>query len=117
MPTKLDLLDKALDMSEVELGYLVEGDVDKAEQASLERGDLIRRILSMDDDASQEQLLDKLTRLRNMQSRLTAEARKLHDQLRTDLTRAKQESKRHTGYANTTRVRSVTGGQFSGWRA
>jgi hypothetical protein len=117
MPTKLELLDKALDMSEVELGYLVEGDVDKAEQASLERGDLIRRILSMDDGASQEQLLDKLTRLRNMQSRLTAEARKLHDQLRTDLTRAKQENKRHAGYANSSRVRSMTGGQFSGWRA
>ncbi len=117
MPTKLELLDKALDMSEVELGYLVEGDVDKAEQASSERGDLIRRILSMNDDMAQDQLLDKLTQLRNMQSRLTAEARKLHDQLRTDLTRAKQESKRHSGYANTATKRSVGSGYYSGWRA
>jgi len=117
MPTKLDLLDKALDMSEVELEYLVDGDVDKAEQAATERGDLIRRILSMSDDMSQDQLLDKLTQLRNMQSRLTAEARKLHDQLRIDLTRAKQESKRHSSYGKRTAKSSMSGIGSSGWRA
>ncbi|WP_035104243.1 hypothetical protein [Desulfohalovibrio reitneri] len=98
MSEKVRLLDQALEMSEAELEHLMEGEFELAEQSSAERHELIRRILSMDDDAKTEQLMSKLNQLRTMQNRLTGEAKRLHDELRQDLMRARQETKRYSGY-------------------
>ncbi len=98
MSERIRLLDEALAMSEAELGFLIEGEFEKAEESSAQRGDIVRRVLAMKDEASPAALLDKLTQLKNMQGMLTAEARRLHAELKADLTRTRQETKRFGGY-------------------
>lgn len=98
MSERIKLLDEALAMSEAELGFLIEGDFAKAEESSAQRNEIVRRVLSMKDETSPEALLDKLTQLRSMQGMLTSEARRLHAELKADLTRTRQETKRFGGY-------------------
>ena len=98
MSERIRLLDEALAMSEAELGFLIEGDFDKAEESSAQRSDIVRRVLAMRDETSPDALLDKLTQLKNVQGMLTSEARRLHAELKADLTRTRQETKRFGGY-------------------
>ncbi|EPR42656.1 hypothetical protein dsx2_2573 [Desulfovibrio sp. X2] len=106
MSEKIKMLDDALAMSEAELGFLAEGDFEKAEESSARRGEIIRQVLSMKDETSPDALLDKLNQLKNMQGRLTAEAKRLHAELKEDLVRVRQETGRFGGYKQAAGMRS-----------
>lgn len=113
MSEKLRLLDQALALSEAELDYLIEGDFARAEESSAERGELIRRVLAMKDEVTtQDELVEKLKELRNMQGRLTTEAKRLHAELKDDLVRTGKEAKRFGGYQQAAGMRQPTNSRF-----
>jgi len=113
MSEKLRLLDQALALSEAELDYLNEGDFARAEESSAERGELIRRVLAMKDEpTTQDDLIEKLKELRNMQGRLTTEAKRLHAELKEDLVRTSKEAKRFGGYQQAAGMRQPTNSRF-----
>lgn len=103
MADSLSLLDMALQLGERELGALAAGDVDAAESSSRERAELVEMAWSRRDPAALDDLRDKLQRLQCLQGRLTEEARRLHDNIRTQLQHSRRESQRLCGYRQATR--------------
>ena len=108
MPDSLSLLDMALQLGERELGALAAGDVDAADSASRERAELVEMAWSRRDPAALNDLRDKLLRLQCLQGRLTEEARRLHDNIRSQLQQTRRESQRLTGYRQATRATPLT---------
>lgn len=106
-----DILDRALDTGRKELAHLAEGEVDEAEILARERMDLMEEAWRMRDPKKIGELKEKLLQLRSLQGQITAEARKLHEAIKRDLLRARQENQRLTGYRSSLRV-SSPGGRF-----
>ncbi len=106
-----DILDRALDTGRRELGHLAAGEVDEAEDLARERIALMEEAWRMRDPKKIGALKEKLMQLQGLQGQITAEARRLHEAIKRDLLRAKQENQRLTGYRSSLRV-SPAGGRF-----
>lgn len=92
------LLDEAYDIGVREKELLVEGDSDQAGELARERGALIYSAIEMKDETCEGDLCFKLHKLRSQQSELIAEAARLREELRVNLTKIKQENTRLSGY-------------------
>ena len=106
-----DILEKALEAGRRELGHLASGEVDEAGKASEERLVLMEEAWRMRDPKKIVALKEKLVQLQSLQGQITAEARRLHEAIKRDLLRAKQENQRLTGYRSSLRV-SPVGARF-----
>lgn len=93
------ILEQALALGERELESLAARDVDQAARIADERFAIMEKVLGIGADPGQRHLLDKLTRLKHLQGRLTAEAKKLHAALKADLSRTQAETRRMAGYS------------------
>lgn len=111
MNDELDILDLALETGRKELDQLAEGEVDEADRLSSERLALMEEAWRMRDPKRIGALKEKLVQLQSLQGQITAEARRLHEAIKRDLLRAKQENQRMTGYRSSLRV-SPLGGRF-----
>lgn len=111
MKDEIDILELALETGRKELDQLAEGEVDEAERLSTERLTLMEEAWRLRDPKKIGALKEKLMQLQSLQGQITAEARRLHEAIRRDLLRAKQENQRLTGYRSSLRV-SPIGGRF-----
>ena len=111
MKDEIDILELALETGRKKLDQLAEGEVDEAERLSTERLALMEEAWRMRDPKKIGALKEKLMQLQSLQGQITAEARRLHEAIRRDLLRAKQENQRLTGYRSSLRV-SPIGGRF-----
>jgi len=106
MHAALILLDKAIELGRQELAHLAAGDVDKAEAVAFGRDSLLSEALS-DDNLSAPQSLDeilgRLTELKELQAQIIDEAGRLHRNLGEQLRRTGKEQKRHAGYGRAAR--------------
>lgn len=99
MASPEQMLDRAMALGEEELKSLEARDVDQAMRLAEERFPVMDQILGLPAGPDQANLLDKLVRLKQLQGRLTAEARKLHAALKADIGRAQAETRRMAGYS------------------
>lgn len=100
----LSLLDEALELGHQELALLAQGDVEVCHETAKMRGELMDQAWQNRDGVDVDLLLGKLKRLKELQGQMTADARRLRDDLRRDLARVRQEGRRLTGYASATKV-------------
>lgn len=108
MHAAFKLLDKAIEMGRQELAHLTAGDVDKAEAVAFGRDSLLNEALSEDNLSSPEpknldDLLGRLTALKELQARIIDEAGRLQRDLGEQMRRADKEQKRHVGYGRAAR--------------
>ncbi len=101
MADSLSYLDTALEAGRKELSHILRGEVDEAGKLASERGDLLNKAWKERDGVQISVLRQKLIQLQTLQGQITQEAKKLHAQLKDDLTRAKKENKRFSGYKST----------------
>lgn len=111
MDDETDILDRALETGREELRQLAEGEVEEAEKLAAERMALMEEAWRMRDPKKISTLKQKLLQLQGLQGQITAEARRLHEAIKRDLLRARQENQRLTGYRSSLRV-SPVGGRF-----
>ena len=111
MNDELDILDRALEAGRLELTQLAQGEVEEAERLAQERLNLMEEAWRMRDPKKISDLKEKLVQLQGLQGQITAEARRLHEAIKRDLLRARQENQRLTGYRSSLRV-SPIGGRF-----
>lgn len=111
MSDEHEILERALDAGRRELGHLAAGEVDEAEGLARERMALMEEAWRMKDPQKIGVLKEKLLQLQGLQGQITAEARRLHEAIKRDLLRARQENQRLTGYRSSLRV-SPVGGRF-----
>ncbi|WP_243363655.1 hypothetical protein [Fundidesulfovibrio terrae] len=111
MNDELDILDRALEAGRMELSQLAQGEVEEAERLAQERLNLMEEAWRMRDPKKISDLKEKLVQLQGLQGQITAEARRLHEAIKRDLLRARQENQRLTGYRSSLRV-SPIGGRF-----
>ncbi len=107
MSDSLVLLDKALELGRRELETLSNGDVDATHDLARQRGELVAEAWKRNRDVDVDLLLAKLRQLKSLQGQLTVEAKRLHATLKQDLSRAKQENKRLSGYHNTVKSKPL----------
>ena len=112
MAETLELLDQALELGYNELRFLAAGEADEAFDAAEKRGELTTQALETKESVSLDQILEKLSKLKRLQGQLTAEARKLHEALRQDIGRAKQEGARFKGYGKVARGTPLIANRF-----
>ena len=103
MHAAFKLLDKAIELGRQELAHLAAGDVDKAEALAFGRDTLLNQALSEESletpaNQSLDELLDRLTELKDLQAKIIDEAGRLHKDLGDQMRRTDQEQKRHAGY-------------------
>lgn len=111
MNDETDILDRALETGREELRQLADGEVEEAERLAGERIALMEEAWRMRDPKKISALKQKLLQLQGLQGQITAEARRLHEAIKRDLLRARQENQRLTGYRSSLRV-SPVGGRF-----
>ncbi|GFK94550.1 hypothetical protein NNJEOMEG_02396 [Fundidesulfovibrio magnetotacticus] len=111
MRDELDIIDQALETGRLELGHLAGGEVEEAERLAGERLALMEEAWRMRDPRKIGALKQKLLQLQSIQGQITAEAKRLHEAIRRDLLRAKQENQRLTGYRSSMRT-SAAGSRF-----
>ncbi len=103
MTSPEQIVDRAMALGERELESLQARDVDQAALLAEERFPIMEEVLGLSAGPDQTNLLDKLVRLKHLQGRLTAEARKLHAALKADLGRTQAETRRMAGYSGSAR--------------
>ncbi|WP_461211429.1 hypothetical protein [Desulfocurvus sp. DL9XJH121] len=110
----LSLLDQALDLGERELEFLDAGDVDSLDTTVKERRRLIEEAdrLRGEESVDVDLLVEKLHKLRSMQSALTTKARSLHETLTDDLSRIRREGRRLAGYGKASKITPLFGRRF-----
>jgi hypothetical protein len=111
MNADTDILDQALETGRNELDQLTSGEVAEAQRLASERFALMEEAWRMRDPKKIGDLKEKLLQLQSLQGQITAEARRLHEAIKRDLLRAKQENQRLTGYRSSLRVPPI-GGRF-----
>jgi hypothetical protein len=107
----MDMLDQAMEAGKLELASLAAGGLDDAERLAGQRISLMEEAWRMRDPKKIAALKEKLVQLQVLQGQITAEAKRLHEAIKRDLLRAKQENQRLTGYRSSLRPSSV-GGRF-----
>ena len=104
MENSLSLLDDALEISERELDLLLSEDYDQAQEFAAQRQSLIDKALQPPLNETSSEVARRLSRLRDMQGKLSREAKAIHSRLKNDLVRIRSEKKRLTGYGNSSKV-------------
>lgn len=107
MSESLKLLDQALELGQRELESLAAGDVHATHDLARQRGELVAEAWKRNQEMEVEMLLDKLKQLKVLQGQLTVKAKNLHETLKQDLAKAKQENKRLSGYHNTVKQKPL----------
>jgi hypothetical protein len=112
MHAALRLLDKAIEMGRQELAHLSAGEVDKAEALAFGRDGVLHDALAPDAlsapaEECLDSLLEKLRELKGLQTRIIDEARRLQQNIGSDIRRMGQEQKRHKGYGRMVRPRRI----------
>lgn len=108
MKDEIDILDQALETGRLELGQLCEGEVEEAERLAQERSALMEEAWRMRSPKRIGQLKEKLLQLQSLQGQITAEARRLHEAIKRDLLKARQENQRLTGYRTSLRTSPIS---------
>jgi len=108
MHDETDILDSALNIGRQELEHLAGGEVEEAQRLAGERLALMEEAWRMRDPKKVGTLKQKLLQLQSIQGQITAEARRLHEAIKRDLLRAKQENQRLTGYRSSLRPAGVS---------
>jgi len=111
MTVTQSLLDEALRLGDLELQMLTDGELEQAEKTALQRSQLIAEALEAPMPTATEgvaswelaELRKKLGQLMALQGRLTSEAKELHQEVRSELLRTRQESSRFAGYGRASR--------------
>ena len=104
MADNTQLLDQALDLGEQELKHLAAGRVLEAETMARERSRIMDIAFHAPDSSSQSMFLEKLGLLQSLQGRLSLEARRLHESIKAELQRSRQEGARMSGYHKAVQV-------------
>lgn len=98
-----DLLDEALAIGVRELDLLRAGEIEAAEESAQRRGGRMGDAFALraaDPSAVDvDRLRDKLDALQLLQADLTAEAKRLHAEMRAEIARMRMETDRLGGYA------------------
>ncbi len=106
MHPALKLLDKAIALGRQELAHLAAGELDQAEALAFGRDSLLTEALSDDNlsaPQSLDELLSRLTELKELQAQIIDAAGRLHRSLGDRLRRTGKERKRHAGYGRAAR--------------
>jgi hypothetical protein len=91
-------LDKALDLSRLELNMLTEGDIAGAEALARDRGRLMDMAWRSRKSIPQEQFLKKMKQLNVLHESAHVEAKRLHKLLKDDLLRIRKQGQLLSGY-------------------
>ena len=97
----LQLLEQALDIGEVELQYLSSGQVDGVEELSERRFSLMDEAWECQSPDCLDEFREKFLAMQELQHRLSEAAVRLHEILRDELKKNRQESTRRHGYQQT----------------
>ena len=97
----LQLLEQALDIGEVELQYLSSGQVDGVEELSERRFSLMDEAWECQSPDCLDEFREKFLAMQELQHRLSEAAVSLHEILRDELKKNRQESTRRHGYQQT----------------
>ncbi|WP_027186232.1 hypothetical protein [Desulfovibrio inopinatus] len=107
MADSLSYLDTALETGRKELDLILRGEVEEAGKLADERGKLLNMAWKERDGVQIANLRQKLVQLQTLQGQISHEAKRLHEQLRLELTKTKQENKRFSGYRSTVKPKSI----------
>ena len=97
----LELLEQALDIGELELQYLTAGQVDGVEELSQRRFNLLDEAWERQSADCLDEFRDKFMAMQDLQVRLSDAAVRLHEVLRDELKKNRQENTRRHGYQQT----------------
>lgn len=98
MDTVEAYLDEALDLSNMELSMLTEGDVEQAEALAQDRARLVEMAWRGRARVSKDQFLNRLEQLKTVHDNAHAEAKRLHKILKDDLLRIRKQGQLLSGY-------------------
>jgi hypothetical protein len=91
-------IDEALDLGQMEMNMLTEGNVEQAEALAADRGRLLDMAWQGRGRVSQEQFMQKMEQMKSMHAQIDAEARRLHKMLKDDLLRTRKKGQGFAGY-------------------
>lgn len=112
MPETLELLDQAIELGRKELKYLEIGDVMKAQDICGERDRLTQEALNNNDHEQRSDVILKVDMLRELQENITAEARKLHALLKSDILKVRKKTKVFSAYNGTVRRSGISANRY-----
>lgn len=113
MKNSMELLDQALDLAQEEYAHLQAGELDLVQQKARIRSQLVSQAADRKNAPDLEEFKAKLEQLYNLQGRLTKDARELRDSIKTELTRAKAETTRMSGYGKASKYVPLLRSRFS----
>ena len=99
----IELFDQAIAIGERELELLSEGDVDGAQELAGSRDKVLSQACANYADSDKDRVLERLQDLQRLQRSITAEALRLHEEVRDQLGSTKKESLRMKGYGGAVR--------------
>lgn len=108
----IELFDQAIEIGERELELLAEGDVDGAQELAGERDKVLTKACVNYADVDKDQVLDRLRHIQRLQQSITAEAMRLHEEIRSQLGDTKKESQRMKGYGGAVRPTPLVPNKF-----
>jgi hypothetical protein len=91
-------IDEALDLGQMELNMLADGNVEQAEALAADRGRLLDMAWHGRGRVSEEQFLKKMEQMKIMHAQIDSEARRLHKMLKDDLLRTRRKGQGFAGY-------------------
>ena len=97
----LELLEPALDIGELELQYLTAGQVDGVEELSERRFNLLDEAWDRQSEDCLDEFREKFIAMQDLQVRLSDAAVRLHEVLRDELKKNRQENTRRSSYQQT----------------
>ena len=97
----IELLEQALNIGEMELEHLVAGQVDVVEVLSAKRFSLLDEAWECQSPDCLDEFREKFLAMQELQHRLSEAAVSLHEILRDELKKNRQESTRRHGYQQT----------------
>ncbi len=104
--TAMSLVERAIEIANRELEQLEQGEVEDASKLAHDRRLVLDEAFLMErrEDEDLRLFREKLVELQQIQRRLNDEALRLHERIREELGRSRQETKRHAGYASAGRA-------------
>ena len=100
MRTSSSYLEQALELGEQEMNALMQGNVDMAADLADKRTWLISQAWNARREADDSAYYLRLLEVQKMQERLTTEARRCRENIRTSLMLSRKEGQRMAGYRN-----------------
>jgi hypothetical protein len=100
MPEKRDSYERIMELGQEEMGLIASRDTEGLGPVLQERERAITAFMGSDMAAQDKAFLDKLKSIQDMNLLLRHEARALHQSLKEELLKARQENTRIGGYRN-----------------